>query len=410
MFQAVVATAVRLCGADQAGIYRYEEGEYRWAFGYSQLPEYERIEREVKIRPGTGTLVGRVALEGRPVQILDAWTDPLYEAKADARVGGIHTLLGVPLLRESMPIGVIGLGRCRIERYTERQIELVRTFADQAVIAIGSVETFKALQERTAELTRSVSELEALEGVLRAVNSSLDLDTVLTTIVSRAVQLSRADEGTIYEYDVSEQVFVPKSAFGMSAERVAALRERRIKLGETHLGRSAILRAPVYVEDVQQDPSWRGNAHHQSMIQAWTKLEFAWGLATCMAEAIGATDPVTQQMLGEICSYAELTKAAVHYGEDGAYEYGNGAWFLDHKPLDALRATLPFWFPRVNEIIRLIGSHNVLCTPTSAQFADLTFAPTDRQIPPRGWGHHGGGSRPHLPPRLGRACQPQRAV
>jgi two-component system, NtrC family, sensor kinase len=255
VFQAVVATAVRLCGADQAEIYRYEEGEYRWAFGYSQLPEYERIEREVKIRPGSGTLVGRVALEGRPVQILDAWTDPLYEAKADARVGGIHTLLGVPLLRESMPIGVIGLGRCRIERYTERQIELVRTFADQAVIAIGSVETFKALQERTAELTRSVSELEALEGVLRAVNSSLDLDTVLTTIVSRAVQLSRADEGTIYEYDVSEQVFVPKSAFGMSAERVAALRERRIKLGETHLGRSAILRAPVYVEDVQQDPS-----------------------------------------------------------------------------------------------------------------------------------------------------------
>jgi aromatic ring hydroxylase len=156
--------------------------------------------------------------------------------------------------------------------------------------------------------------------------------------------------------------------------------------------------------------SWRGNAHHQSMIRAWTKLELAWGLATCMAEAIGATDPVTQQMLGEICSYAELTKAAVHYGEDGAYEYGNGAWFLDHKPLDALRATLPFWFPRVNEIIRLIGSHNVLCTPTSAQFADLTFAPTDRQIPPRGRGHHGGGSRPHLPPRLGRACQPQRAV
>ena len=111
------------------------------------------------------------------------------------------------------------------------------------------------LQRRTADLTRSVAELQALEEVLRAVNSSLELETVLATIISRAVQLSDADEGTIYEYDVSEQVFVPKSAFGMSAERVAALRERRIKLGETHLGRSAILRAPVYVEDVQQDPS-----------------------------------------------------------------------------------------------------------------------------------------------------------
>jgi signal transduction histidine kinase len=87
------------------------------------------------------------------------------------------------------------------------------------------------------------------------VNSSLDLETVLSTIISRAVRLSLSDEGTIYEYDPVEQVFVPKSAFGMSAERVMALRERRIRLGETHLGRSAVLRAPVAVDDVQQDPS-----------------------------------------------------------------------------------------------------------------------------------------------------------
>ena len=130
---------------------------------------------------------------------------------------------------------------------------------------------------------------------------------------------------------------------------------------------------PVY--NSVMSASWRGNAMHQTMIRAWTKLEFAWGLATRMAEAIGATDPVTQQMLGEIWSYAELTKAAVHSGEENAYEYGNGAWFLDHKPLDALRAALPYWFPRVNEIIRLIGSHNVLCTPTSAQFADPALRP-----------------------------------
>ena len=109
--------------------------------------------------------------------------------------------------------------------------------------------------ERTAELTRSVAELQALEEVLRAVNSSLDLETVLATIISRAVRLSLSDEGTIYEYDPIEEVFVPKSAFGMSPERVAALRERRIRLGETHLGRSAMLRTPVAVDDVQQDPS-----------------------------------------------------------------------------------------------------------------------------------------------------------
>jgi len=94
--------------------------------------------------------------------------------------------------------------------------------------------------------------------VLRAVNSSLDLDTVLATIISRAAQLSQADEGMIYEYDESEEVFVPKSAFGMNAERVAGLRERRIRLGETYLGRAAVERAPVHVDDVQQDPTLSG--------------------------------------------------------------------------------------------------------------------------------------------------------
>jgi signal transduction histidine kinase len=89
--------------------------------------------------------------------------------------------------------------------------------------------------------------------VLRAVNSSLDLETVLATIISRAVQLSQADEGTIYEFDDVEQVFVPKAVFGMSSERVEALRERKVKVGEAHLGRAAVLRAPVHIEDVQQD-------------------------------------------------------------------------------------------------------------------------------------------------------------
>jgi GAF domain-containing protein len=97
----------------------------------------------------------------------------------------------------------------------------VRTFADQAVIAIENARLLGELQARTDELTRSVGELQALEEVLRAVNSSLDLDTVLATIISRAAQLSQADEGTIYEFDETEEVFVPKSAFGMSAERVA---------------------------------------------------------------------------------------------------------------------------------------------------------------------------------------------
>ncbi len=125
---------------------------------------------------------------------------------------------------------------------------------------------------------------------------------------------------------------------------------------------------PVY--NSVMSPSWRANAMQQTMVRAQTKLEFAWGLACRMAEALNASDPVTSAMLGEIWSFAELTRAAVFAGEHGAREYGNGCWFLDERPMAALRAILPFWFPRVNEIIRLIGSHNVLATPTSQQFAD----------------------------------------
>ena len=130
---------------------------------------------------------------------------------------------------------------------------------------------------------------------------------------------------------------------------------------------------PAYNSVMSQ--SWRANAMQQTMVRAQTKLEFAWGVACRMAETINASDPVTQGMLGEIWSFAELTRAAVFAGEQGAYEHGNGAWFLDERPLAALRASLPFWFPRVNEIIRLIGSHNVLATPTAQQFADPYLRP-----------------------------------
>ncbi len=195
VFQAVVATAVRLCHADQATIYRYKDGEYRWAAGYSLAPDYERIEREVRIRPGIGTLVGRVALEGRMVQILDAWTDPLYEVKEDARVGGVHTMLGVPLLRDGEPIGVIGLARQRIEPFTERQIGLVSTFADQAVIAI---ENTRLLTEQREALQRQTATAE----VLQVINASPgDLTPVFDAILDKAHQLCGAAIGSLATYD-----------------------------------------------------------------------------------------------------------------------------------------------------------------------------------------------------------------
>jgi GAF domain-containing protein len=195
VFQAVVETATRLCRADQAVIYRYHDGFYRWAAGTSLLPDYEEIERGVRIAPSTGTLVGRVALERRTIEIPDALADPLYEVKNDAIVGGIRTLLGVPLMRDETPIGVIGLARQRIEAFTERQIELVRTFADQAVIAI---ENARLVAEQREALEQQIATAE----VLQVVNASPgDLEPVFDAILEKAHKLCGATLGSLQIYD-----------------------------------------------------------------------------------------------------------------------------------------------------------------------------------------------------------------
>lgn len=121
--------------------------------------------------------------------------------------------------------------------------------------------------------------------------------------------------------------------------------------------------------------SWWPNIMQQTMIRAQTKLEFAYGLAARMAEAINLTQPQTQQMLGEITMFAEFARATVYAAEQAAHHYGNGLWCCDVRPLIALRAALPTWFPRVNEIIRLIGSHNLLTTPSRAALADPALRP-----------------------------------
>lgn len=121
--------------------------------------------------------------------------------------------------------------------------------------------------------------------------------------------------------------------------------------------------------------TWWPNIMQQTMIRAQTKLEFAWGLASSMAEAINAVQPQAQQPLGEIAMFSELARAAIFAAEQGAHEYGNGMWACDVRPLAGLRAALPTWFPRVNEIIRQLGSHNLLTTPSRAALADPKLRP-----------------------------------
>jgi 4-hydroxyphenylacetate 3-monooxygenase len=128
--------------------------------------------------------------------------------------------------------------------------------------------------------------------------------------------------------------------------------------------------------------SWSPNIQQQTMIRAAIKLDFAWGLALRMAASINAEDPDTRRMIGEIWAYAELTRSAIAAAEAEAHAWPSGLWTPSAAPLHVLRCMLPLWFPRVNEILRLIGSHNVFATPTAAQLADQDLRPLiDRYLP-----------------------------
>jgi GAF domain-containing protein len=192
VLQTVVSAAHRLCQSDYSVIFRKEGDEYRWASGYGISAEYEERERRAVIRPGTDTVIGRAVLAGHAVQIADAKADPLYqgEAESDARA-----MLGVPLLRDGVAIGGIEMARNRVEPFTDKQVQLVTTFSDQAVIAVENArllnETREALEQQTATAE-----------VLQVINSSPgDLAPVFDAILEKAHKLCGAAVGLLGTFD-----------------------------------------------------------------------------------------------------------------------------------------------------------------------------------------------------------------
>ena len=151
VLQSVAESAARLCRSDGAVIFQLQDGVYRFAAGYSLLPEFLEIERRALISPGPGTLIGRAAMTRKVARIDDALTDPLYEKKEDAKVEGNRSMIGVPLMRGGEPVVVIGMGRRRVDPFGEREIELAKSFAAQAVIAIENARLLNEL--RSARLT-----------------------------------------------------------------------------------------------------------------------------------------------------------------------------------------------------------------------------------------------------------------
>ena len=161
---AVLHRARELCQADQAIVYRYQDGVCHYGVGICQSPEYEALERSSAIAPGRGTLVGRALLTGRPVTITDAWNDPDYEAADHARVGNLRSMLGVPLLRDGVPIGAIALARFEVQPFTDLQIDRVTTFGDQVAIAIETARLFEEQQAARQAVERERALMQAILG------------------------------------------------------------------------------------------------------------------------------------------------------------------------------------------------------------------------------------------------------
>jgi len=156
-------SAARLCEAEMAAIVRQKGGAHHWATSYGFPPELSEYLKSIPIEPGRGSVVGRVLMEGKTVHVPDVLADPEYTFSEAQRRGGYRTMLSVPLLREGIPVGVVLLMRRTVQPFTEKQIELVSTFADQAVIAIENVRLFESVQVRTRELAQSLEELRTAQ-------------------------------------------------------------------------------------------------------------------------------------------------------------------------------------------------------------------------------------------------------
>jgi GAF domain-containing protein len=260
VFDAIVRSAARLCEATFSVVALFADGQLSIGSVEGVDPAGIAALRRTWPRPADrSTATGRAVLERRLVHIADVTNDSTYTYPARDAVK-IRSVLAVPMLREGTTVGAITAWRGAVRPFTDKQIELLRTFADQAVIAIENVRLFNELRARTDELTRSVDELTALGEVGRALSSTLDLEAVLKTIVTRANEFAGTDGCLIYEYDDAGKEFrLRASSYADPGEGKildAIGRATPIPKGQGVASRAAALRQPVQVPDLAVDATY----------------------------------------------------------------------------------------------------------------------------------------------------------
>ena len=257
VFDAMLANAARLCEAKFGALGLREGDAYRIVAIHNAPQAFAEFMQREPLRPSPNVTLGRAIATKRVAQTADITIEQPYLQRdplvmAAVELGGYRTVLAVPMLKESEIIGLIIFVRQEVRPFNDKQIALLQNFASQAVIAIENTRLLNELRQRTGDLGRSVGELRALGEVSQAVNSTLDLETVLSTIVAKAVQLSGTEAGAIYVFDDRQRELDLRATYGMDQELIGTLARQHIGLDEANVALALAQHEPVQIADLNE--------------------------------------------------------------------------------------------------------------------------------------------------------------
>ena len=257
----LVESAAKLCDADKATITRQIDGVFYRAESYGFSEEFMGQVRNIPVAPERGSITGRVMLEGKAIQVEDVEADPEYWPKNFARPGELRTGLGIPMMRNGAPIGVLALMRVEVRPFNAKQIDLVQTFADQAVIAIENVRLFDEVQAKTRDLQESLEQQTASAEILRVISSSpTDVQPVFDAIAHSAAVLCEATNGTVFR--LREGLIHLVGYYSLSQAQLASVQHSfpaPLDRG-TASGRAILECGVVHIRDIAADPEYSAHS------------------------------------------------------------------------------------------------------------------------------------------------------